>query len=360
MRILGFESSCDETAAAVVEDGQFVHSNVVHTQIELHQRFGGVVPEIASRDHLRRAMPVVERALEDAGMGPGDIDGLAVTQGPGLVGSLLVGLQTIKALAYALEKPIVFVNHVEAHTDAVFLRSVDPAEAVQPYDPPPFPHVALAVSGGHSSLYLVRDHGRHELVGYTMDDAAGEAFDKVAKLLGLPYPGGVSIDRLSEKGDPEAVRFPRPRIHKKPHLFSFSGLKTAVRYHLDGLKKDGKLVEELSESELGDIAASFQEAVCDVLIERSLTAAATHCPPGAGALVVAGGVAANRRLRALFTERAAAAGHSLHLAPRPYCTDNAAMIAGLGYHLHQRGEAASDYLAQDVFSNVVTRGPNLK
>jgi tRNA N6-adenosine threonylcarbamoyltransferase len=352
VRILGIESSCDETAAAVVEDGQLVHSNVIHSQVAIHQRFGGVVPEIASRDHLRRAVPVVERALLEAGIDRGDIDGVAVTQGPGLIGSLLVGLQTAKALAFALDKPLMLVNHVEAHTDAVFLRPRDESAAAgrEPSPPPPpFPHVALAASGGHSSLYLVRDHGRHELVGYTMDDAAGEAFDKVAKLLGLPYPGGVSIDRLSELGDPKAIRFPRPRINNKPHLFSFSGLKTAVRYHIDQL---GRPVSELNEKEIADIAVSFQEAVCDVLIQRSLDAARAHCPPGAGAIVVAGGVAANRRLRALFAERAAAAGHSLHLTPRAYCTDNAAMIAGLGYHLHQRGEIAPDPLAADAFSSL--------
>jgi N6-L-threonylcarbamoyladenine synthase len=260
-----------------------------------------------------------------------------VTHGPGLIGALLVGLQTAKALAFALEKPIVFVNHVEAHTGAVFLDNAAP---------PPFPHVALCVSGGHTSLFLVRGHTRHELVGYTMDDAAGEAFDKAAKLMGLPYPGGVSIDRVSRSGDRRAVRFPRPRIPGKPHLFSFSGLKTAARAHLEGLG------HAPVDAELADIAASFQEAVCDVLVERTLEAAVRH---GVGAVVVAGGVAANGRLREMFTERTSGRRLSLHLTDRRYCTDNAAMIAGLGAHLYQEGGLDPAWRAHDAFSNVDAR-----
>jgi len=337
MRVLGIETSCDETAAAVVEDGCRVLSSVIHSQIDLHQRFGGVVPEVASRDHLRRVIPVVEAALGQAGVAPNELDVVAVTHGPGLIGALLVGLQTGKALALALLKPIVFVNHVEAHTDAVFLDNPTP---------PPFPHIALCVSGGHTSLFLVTDHTSHELVGYTMDDAAGEAFDKAAKLMGLPYPGGVSIDRLAKSGNRKAVRFPRPRIPGKPHLFSFSGLKTAARTYLESL---GRAPTEV---ELADTCASYQEAVCDVLVERALEAAARH---GVGAVVVAGGVAANSRLRELATERAVRAGVSLHLTDRRYCTDNAAMIAGFGYHLFRKGELDPAWLAHDAFSNVDAR-----
>jgi N6-L-threonylcarbamoyladenine synthase len=337
MRVLGLETSCDETAAAVVEDGARVLSSVVHSQIDLHQRFGGVVPEVASRDHLRRVVPVVEAALDKAGVTARDLDLVAVTHGPGLIGALLVGLQTAKSLAWAWGVPIAFVNHVEAHTDAVFLDN--PA-------PPPFPHVALCVSGGHTSLFLVTGHTEHRLVGHTLDDAAGEAFDKAAKLMGLPYPGGVSIDRVARAGNRRAVRFPRPRLPGRPNLFSFSGLKTAVRAHVEGLGRAP------TEAELADIAASFQEAVCDVLVERTLDVADRH---GVGAVVVAGGVAANSRLRERFAERAAQVRMSLHLTDRRYCTDNAAMIAGFGHHLAVEGRLDPDWMRHDAFSTVDAR-----
>ena len=341
MLVLGIESSCDDTAAAVVEDGRRVLSSVVHSQTDLHQRFGGVVPEIASRDHLRRVLPVVRRALDDAELTLKEIDALAVTEGPGLIGSLLVGLQTAKALAMARGLPITFVDHVQAHTSAAFLG--DGPE-------PPFPHVALAVSGGHSSVFLVRSHFDRELIGYTMDDAAGEAFDKVAKLLGMPQPGGVSIDRLAPSGDREAIRFPRPRVSGKPHLFSFSGLKTAVRNHVI------KLGHPPSEAELADIAASFLEAVCDVLVARTLSLARTH---DARSVVVAGGVAASPRLRALFQARCERERVDLFLTPRAYCTDNAAMIAGQGFRQLEAFGPAEDPLSRDAYSNAQTKGPKL-
>lgn len=313
MVVLGIETSCDETAAAVVEEGRVVRSNVVWSQVAIHAPFRGVVPEIASRNHLRALVPVVERALAEAGVPLGAVDGLAVTVGPGLIGSLLVGVQFAKAAAFALDRPLVGVNHLEAHVMAAFLAD----------DTPEFPFVGLAVSGGHSSLYLVGGPGQVRLLGRTRDDAAGEAFDKAAALLGLPYPGGVHVDRVSEGRDPDRVRFPRAMVHDDTLDMSFSGLKTALRRHLQGLPRppDG--------DEVADLAASFQEAVVDVLVVRTLKAARQT---GASHVVVAGGVAANRRLRARMTEAARDAGLALHLAPLAYCTDNAAMVAALGYH----------------------------
>jgi N6-L-threonylcarbamoyladenine synthase len=358
MRVLGLETSCDETAAAVVEDGRRVLSSVIHSQIPLHQRFGGVVPEIASRDHLIRVLPVIEEALRRAGMTLGQVDALAVTGGPGLIGSLLIGLQTAKGLALATGKPLTFVNHVEAHTAAAFLYTDgQPAEA-----PLPFPHLALAVSGGHSSLFLVTGHTRRQLVGYTMDDAPGESFDKVAKLLGLPYPGGVSVEKAAQGGDLKAVRLPRPRVEGRPNLFSFSGLKTAVRYHVESLRGQPAvpgtaLGASLAPQQLADLCASFQEAVCDVLVERSLDLARQH---GARAMVVSGGVAANSRLRERFNQACAAAGLQLKLVDRAYCTDNAAMIAGLGFHQLLEQGPAQDWITHDAFSNLVTKGANLR
>ncbi len=314
MVVLGIETSCDETAAAVVEDQRVVRSNVVWSQVAIHARFRGVVPEIASRNHLRAVVPVVEQALDEAGVPRTAVDGLAVTVGPGLIGSLLVGVQFAKATAFALGRPLVGVSHLEAHIMAAFLAD----------EPPGFPFVALAVSGGHSSLYLVSGLGQVRLLGRTRDDAAGEAFDKAAALLGLPYPGGVHVDRVSEGRDAAAVRFPRAMIHDEDTLdMSFSGLKTALRRHLEGLGRP------LTDREVGDVAASFQEAVVDVLVARTLKAARLT---GVRHVVVAGGVAANRRLRARMTEVARDAGLVLHLVPLAYCTDNAAMVAALGYH----------------------------
>jgi len=350
--ILGIESSCDETAAAVVDDRGRVRSNVVATQVPVHAKYGGVVPELASRNHVLAILPTVERALADAGATLDDVDALAVTQGPGLVGSLLVGLQTAKALAWARGLPLVGVDHVEAHIHAVFLEDDRdlPPEAPRPSAP----YLALAVSGGHTSLYRVDEDGVAGLVAHTLDDAAGEAFDKVAKLLALPYPGGVSIDRLSPRGNPSAVEFPRALPRRDQRAFSFSGLKTAARLVIEDLARSGHAAGAgpgpLDEATTADVAASFQEAVVELLVRKTLQAAADL---RLGDLVVAGGVAANRRLRAAFTQATAAAGVRLFLTPMAYCTDNAAMVAGLGRRRLAQGAAlrGAELLALDAYAN---------
>lgn len=313
MRILGIETSCDDTAAAVVGSDRTIHSSVVSSQTEYHRKYGGIVPEIASRTHLDHIMPVIGEALEQARVSLGDIAAIAVTQGPGLVGSLLVGINVAKALAYARGIPLVGINHLEGHLLAPLLHHTVP-----------FPHVSLVVSGGHTNLYDVQAPGTYTRLGQTRDDAAGEAFDKVAKLLGLGYPGGVVIDRLAEKGTPDAIAFPRPMIRDGSLDFSFSGLKTAVRYHLD----QHPLPAE-PESGLADIAASFQAAVVDILVQKTLQAARTCA---ARAITISGGVAANRGLRRVMQNAALGAGIPLFI-PRPdLCTDNAAMIAAAAIH----------------------------
>ena len=340
MLILGIETSCDETAAAVVDDER-VLSNVVATQVPVHARYGGVVPELASRNHLLDALPTIERALSEADVPLERIEGVAVTQGPGLIGALLVGLQTAKAIAWSRRLPIVGVDHVEAHITAALLGP----------EPPTMPYVALAVSGGHTSLTLVEDIGRYRVLGHTLDDAAGEAFDKVAKLLSLPYPGGVAIDHLSDGGDPRAVDLPRAIMTRGNLDFSFSGLKTAVRYHVEG-REAATLVGQ----GLADLAASVQEAIVDVLVEKSARAAESV---GAPTVVLAGGVAANRRLRARAAEVFAGRGLRLCLTPLPFCTDNAAMVAGLGRRLFARGEGLPPDRALDLdaYANVAVGSP---
>ncbi|MCB9786018.1 MAG: tRNA (adenosine(37)-N6)-threonylcarbamoyltransferase complex transferase subunit TsaD [Deltaproteobacteria bacterium] len=321
--MLAIESSCDETAAAVVTDERRVLSNVVATQIPVHARYGGVVPELASRSHLTAIRPVVEQALSDAGCTLDEVDAIAVTTGPGLAGCLLVGLQMAKSIAWTRGLPLVPVNHIAAHVDAIFLSDERGAGAVVPE----LPYVALAVSGGHTSLARVDAPGVLVPLGQTLDDAAGEAFDKVAKMMGLPYPGGVHIDRLGREGDPAAIALPRPMLGKGLD-FSFSGLKTAVRYWLEGARDDG--------ASQADLAASAQEAIVDVLVAKSLEACRQQ---GLRDLVVAGGVACNSRLRDRMLGAAAEAGLRAHLTPARYCTDNAAMIGGLGAMLLARGEA---------------------
>jgi len=319
VRVLGIETSCDETAAAVVEDGRRILSDVVSTQIEIHRRWGGVVPELASRNHVVQVMPVVDEAVTRAG-GPEGIDAIAVTSGPGLVGALLVGVQVAKALAAAWEKPLAGVNHLEGHLLAAFLGDA----------PPTFPFLGLVVSGGHTSLYEARDFGQYRLLGQTRDDAAGEAFDKGAKLLGLPYPGGVAIDRLARDGDAAAVRFPKAIVKGADLDFSFSGLKTALLHHV---RKHG--VPE--GPGLADLCASYQEAIVQALVQKAFRAARRFQLP---TLVLAGGVAANSRLRAAATAKAGEYEELRVVVPAVrLCTDNAAMIAVAGTHAHARGAA---------------------
>jgi N6-L-threonylcarbamoyladenine synthase len=318
MRVLGIETSCDETAAAIVEDGRRALADVVATQIDIHRRWGGVVPELASRNHVVQILPVVDEALTRAGLAPRDLDAVAVTSGPGLVGALLVGVQAAKALAAAWEKPLVPVNHLEGHLVAAFLAET----------PPAFPYLGMVVSGGHTSLYAARGFGDYRLLGQTRDDAAGEAFDKGAKLLGLPYPGGVAIDRLAKEGDAGAVRFPKAIVKGADLDFSFSGLKTALLLHV---KKHG--VPE--GKALADLCASYQEAIVRALVEKAFRAARRL---QFDRLVLSGGVAANSRLRAAATAKAAEyEGMSVFLPPVKLCTDNAAMIAVAGTHAFARG-----------------------
>jgi len=328
MRVLGIETSCDETAAAVVEDGRRVLSDVVSTQIEIHRRWGGVVPELASRNHVVQVMPVVDEALTRAGVGPEGLDAVAVTSGPGLVGALLVGVQVAKALAAAWGKPLVRVNHLEGHLVAAFLSE----------EPPEFPYLGLVVSGGHTSLYAARAFGDYRLLGHTRDDAAGEAFDKGAKLLGLPYPGGVAIDGLAKEGDAKALRFPKAIVKGAELDFSFSGLKTALLHHV---KKHG--VPE--GRALADLCASYQEAIVRALVDKLFRAARRL---QFERLVLSGGVAANSRLRAAVAERAREyEGMRVYLPAPRLCTDNAAMIAVAGTHALLRGERAGPELSAD-------------
>jgi len=332
MLVMGIDTSCDETSAGVVLNGKEICSNVVHSQVSVHHSHGGVVPELASREHLGNIMPVVDKCLSDAGIRGSDLDAVAVTVGPGLVGSLLVGLYYAKALTYAHNIPLVAVNHLEGHILSIFLEK----------RVPDFPFVALAVSGGHTSLYHVRGLGQYEQLGQTLDDAAGEAFDKVAKVFGLGYPGGVVIEGLAARGDPGKVRFPRAYLSNKSLDFSFSGLKTAVALYMREWRSSQG---EKGRVTLADVAASFQESVVDVLVQK-LSKATEQT--GVHSLVASGGVACNKRLRERL--RAAAAEREIQaFFPRPaLCTDNGAMIALAGHHCLLRGERAN--LSTDVNS----------
>jgi N6-L-threonylcarbamoyladenine synthase len=328
MIILGIETSCDETAAAVVVDGNKILSSIISSQTDIHHPYGGVVPELASRKHIESIAPVVNTALSDAGTDSKALDAVAVTRGPGLVGALLVGFCFAKAFSFALEIPWVGINHLEGHINSVFLES----------DPPPFPFVALLASGGHTSIYYVTSHTKYELMGQTRDDAAGEAYDKVAKMLGLGYPGGTVIDSLAKEGQPESISFPRPLIDQSTFDFSFSGLKTAVKRYIQ-VHGDDYL------HRIPDIVAGFQEAVVDVLSDKIFHAAkAKRCEH----VAIVGGVAANNRLREKIRHDAIRKGLRVHIPSVELCGDNAAMIAAIGYHYLI--DDVSSGLKDDVFS----------
>lgn len=332
-RILGIESSCDETAAAVVENGGMLLSSVVASQVDLHAAYGGVFPEVASRQHIKTVYGVVDQALHKAHIGLGDVDAIAVTRGPGLAGSLVVGLNMAKGIAVAGDIPIIGVNHLEGHVYSAWVRS---ANDPHPAPHPEFPLVILLVSGGHSELYLMEDHLRYRRLGGTLDDAAGEAFDKVARLLELSYPGGPSIQKAAEQGDPKAFQFPRARLEGSWD-FSFSGLKTAV------LRIVRKIEEDHQALPVNDLAASFQEAVVDVLLEKTLRAAEEF---SASEILIAGGVSANRALREAFQSKSPVKVNIPHIS---LCTDNAAMIATAGYYRFVHG--VRDSLDMDAFPN---------
>lgn len=318
IHILAIESSCDETAAAVVKNGRCVLSNVIHSQIDLHTLYGGVVPEIASRQHIEKINQVIEKALEEASVTLDDIDAVAVTYGPGLVGALLVGVSAAKAIAFAKEIPLIGVHHIEGHICANYIENA----TLEP------PFHCLVVSGGHTHLVHVKDYGVYEILGRTRDDAAGEAFDKVARAIGLGYPGGPKIDKISDEGNPEAIAFPRAKIGDSVYDFSFSGLKSSVLNYLNSCEMKG---EEII---VADVAASFQKAVIDVLVGHSMEALKES---GGTRLAIAGGVASNRHLREAMEEACKQRGVEFYHPSPIYCTDNAAMIGVAGYYEYIRG-----------------------
>ena len=331
MLVLGIETSCDETSAALVADGRTVLSNIIATQLELHRKYGGVVPEIAARRHTELIGYVINEALDVGGKTLRDVEAIAVTAKQGLVGSLLVGVAAAKTLSYVLRVPLIGVHHIEGH---IFANMLSNPEL-------PLPHVCLTVSGGHTLLVHVRDHCQYELLGGTVDDAAGEAFDKIAKFFDLGFPGGPAIDRLATQGNRKAFHFPRPLLKAKTNYFSFSGLKTAV---INAFKHQLAGGEALP---LEDIAASFQEAVVDVLVAKTIHAAKERRVSAVG---VTGGVSANRRLREVFSEACSAEGINVYFPALSLCTDNAAMIAAAGHARLARGQA--DDMSLDVIPNV--------
>lgn len=323
--VLGIESSCDETSAAVVKGGREVLSNIISSQIDLHKKFGGVVPEVASRKHVELIDLVIQEALDEAGVTLGDIDIIGATYGPGLVGALLVGLSTAKALAYAGKKKFVGVNHIEGHICANFLAHKE----LEP------PFVCLVVSGGHTNIVNIKDYHEFEIMGRTRDDAAGEAYDKIARAIGLGYPGGPVIDKLAKSGDRDYMKFPRVRIEDGVYDFSFSGLKTSVLNFLNKMNMEG------SEINKADVAASFQEAVVDILVEKTFKAAGEK---KSSSIAIAGGVSANSRLRERFTEEGKKQGINIYFPPPVLCTDNAAMIASAAYFEYLKGNESDMYL----------------
>lgn len=328
MVVLGIESSCDETAAALVKDGRQVLSSVVSSQIDVHHPYGGVVPELASRKHIENIVSVVDQAVEQSGVSLETIEAVSVTLGPGLIGSLLVGVSFAKSFAFARKIPWIGVDHLEGHMSSVFLE--DPI--------PPFPFVALLVSGGHTSIYYVSSHTDFELMGQTRDDAAGEAYDKVAKMLNLGYPGGVVIDRLAREGDGGKIAFPRPYLDKSKFDFSFSGLKTAVNRYIQANRED-------YQQQIPHIAAGFQDAVVEVLSYKLFAAARAK---NVRHVAVVGGVAANTRLREVISRHASERQMAVHIPDIQYCGDNGAMIAAIGYHYLARGDTSE--MSADVYS----------
>lgn len=316
--ILAVESSCDETAAAVVKNGREVLSNIISSQIALHTLYGGVVPEIASRKHIEKINQVIEAALVEAGVTLDDIDAVGVTYGPGLVGALLVGVAEAKAIAYAAKKPLIGVHHIEGHIAANYIEHKE----LEP------PFLCLVVSGGHTHLVYVKDYGKFEIIGRTRDDAAGEAFDKVARAIGLGYPGGPKIDKVSKEGNPDAVLFPRAHVGDSPYDFSFSGVKSAVLNYINGCRMKGE------EWKQADVAASFQKAVTDVLVENAMHAVREY---GAEKFAIAGGVAANSALRGAMKEACEKQGTDFYYPSPVYCTDNAAMIGAAAYYEYLSG-----------------------
>ena len=330
MIILGIETSCDETAASIVVDGSEILSSVVSSQVDVHYKYGGIVPELASRKHIEDIVPIVKEAVTKAGINFKHIDALAVTQGPGLIGSLIVGLSFAKSFAYTLGIPWIGINHLEGHINSVFLES----------NPPKFPFVSLLASGGHTGIYYVKYHTDIELMGQTRDDAAGEAFDKVSKVLGLGYPGGIEIDRLAKKGDPAKIVFPRTYLDKSDFDFSFSGIKTAVNRYIQTHSNEYK-------DQIPDIIAGFQESVVDVLSYKVLNAAMEkRCDQ----ISIVGGVAANSRLRERVIKDAEPKGIKVHIPSIDLCGDNAAMIAATGYHYLKNGKASD--ISDDVYSKM--------
>lgn len=332
MNILAIESSCDETAAAVVQDGRKVLSNIISSQIEIHKLYGGVVPEIASRKHIEKVIQVVDEALKEASLTMDEIDAVAVTYGPGLVGALLVGVSAAKSIAFAHNKPLIGVHHIEGHISANYIEN----EELEP------PFLCLVVSGGHTNLVIVKDYGEYEVLGKTRDDAAGEAFDKVARAIGLGYPGGPKIQKISEEGNKDAIAFPRAKVADNPFDFSFSGLKSSVLNYINSCEMKG---EEINKA---DIAASFQEAVVDVLVSHTIEGAKQL---GFKKIAMAGGVASNTVLREEMKEACERRGFMFYHPSPILCTDNAAMIGAAAYYDYKKG------LISDLTLNAV---PSLK